>query len=363
MSPRSRTFSRTVPKGTMTRFGTTWGVGGTVMVDKSTCTDHTGIGDSDPFGVYSYEMSGGRINNGYYSWFGGHFVNYVADCMDTDANFPHLDVTNVGPSNVEAATIAAARTSPSAPYVDVLANALEIADIAQLIKSTGETLIQKIARNNLRLQFGILPIVRDLDKLMNFQDQAMRRVAVIQKLRDTGSYRKTVKIGHYESYANDSIVAQSADAFIHVPRRISQSYNVGAHCRWIPSVDLSHMKRDQMRALAEEAIVNYRVNLSALWEAMPWSWLIDWCGNIGLFLKANGNTVPATLSGVFVTRHTRTEHVTDGFSDPSSGNRTMEPIRVIRETKLRQPSFVAPAARWPFLSANQLGILASLLVK
>lgn len=363
MSPRTRTHSDSDPKGTDTRFGYTWGVGGTVLRELSTISDHTGPGDGDPLLINRWRSSGGHINNDYYSWYGAHFVDYIADVLDNDSNFPHLDVTNVGPTNVDAATQAAARTSPSAPIVDVAASLLELADVVQMIKTTGENLIGKIASTNLRLQFGMLPLVRDLEKLTEFQSHVARRMRTIRKLRETGSYRKTVNIGHYELYGQSNIYAQSSDALIIVAQRVKTHVAVRAHCRWIPSEDYSLMEADEMRALARRAVVNLNVNYSALWEAMPWSWMLDWCGNVGQFLKAHSNTIPATLSSVFVARHTVTEYDTDAFSDPSSGNRTMTPIRFFRETKSRTPSFVALTARWPFLRANQLGILASLSVK
>jgi hypothetical protein len=362
MAPRTRTETNTRPKGTRTRFGTTEGAGQMAWWAQRTCSDQIGPGDNAPLTVSKWEMSGGIINNDFYSYFGGWFQNYFADGM-SEANFPHLDVWSGGISNPEAATMAAARTSPSSAYVDAIANVLEIADIAQLIKNTGETLLKKAARSNLKVQFGMLPLVRDLDKLIAFQNQAMRRVQVIKKLRDTGSYRKTVDIGVYNGVANDFLVLQSADAFIRVARTIETVHGIRAHCRWKPSVDLSHMDNQAMHALARAAVVNLRVDYSALWEAMPWSWLIDWCGNVGTYLKSQRNIVPASLDSVTVMRHTKTKHRTDGYSDPSSGNRTMTPAFVTRETKSRATSFVSLTAHWPFLSANQMGILASLSVR
>lgn len=364
MTPRSRTFSEHTPRGMRTRFGSTVGGPNDILEClRSTCSDHTGPGDCADLTINKWAFEGGVIDNDFYSWFGGHFQSYVADVLVNDGAFPHLDMSSFGPSNVEAATSAAARTSPSAPIVDATANALEIFDIAQIIKSAGDTMLKRLARDNLRWQFGILPIVRDLSKLMKFAEHAERRAAVIQKLRDQKSYRRTVDIGAWEQMTSDTIVCQSADAFISVARTGRTRKGMRAHCRWIPSVDLSHLNSNGVRKLAEEAIVNYSVNLSALWEAMPWSWLFDWCGNVGQFLKAHNNTVPAVLHGVQIMTHTKTDWVTDSFSDPSSGNRTMSAIKFDREQKLRQQSFVAPAAHWPFLTANQMGLLASIALK
>jgi hypothetical protein len=362
MAPRTETQSSLRPKGTRTRFGSTVGAGQFVAWESATRSDQTGPGDNAPLTINKWTMSGGVINNDYYSYYGGWFQNYIADGL-SESNFPHIDVSSGGISNVAAATMAAARTSPSAAYVDATANALEVLDIAQLIKSSGEYLIQRLARNNLRYQFGIKPLIGDIVKLLNFNDQVQRRVRILEKLRESGTYRKTVDIVTYTGSSTSNLYFQSADALILLPVNRVTNHTIRAHCRWTPATSLRHMDNDTMLRLAQAAVVNRSIDFASLWEALPWSWLLDWCGNVGTFLKANRNTVPATLDGVSVMRHTRTVATFPGYSDPSSGNRKMTPGSVIRETKLRQTSFVSLTAQWPFLSANQMGILASLSVR
>jgi hypothetical protein len=365
MPPRNRFTNNVKPKGYRWRFGTPVG-GGLVEYERDSISDIAGeTADCQSLWIEKLKMSGGIINNDYYSFFAGTFIDYLADAAYMDSSFGHLNLDNYMyiPNNNEAATMGAARTSPSKAYVDVAANVLELADIAKLVYSSGKTLIQQLARNNLRYQFGIAPIVGDLVKLTKFQEQVDRRVRVLQKLRDTGTYRRTVTIGEYERYDTANFVAQSADAFIMVPKQVHTMHQIRVHCRWIPSVDMSGMSNPVMGALARQAVLNTSIDFAALWEAMPWSWFLDWCGTVGTFLKANRNTVPATLSGVSVMRHTRSIHTTPGFSSPPDGNRVMTPITAQRDTKLRQGGIVSPSAHWPFLSANQMGILASLAVK
>lgn len=114
-----------------------------------------------------------------------------------------------------------------------------------------------------------------------------------------------------------------------------------------------------MSVLIHRSLYGLTVDASTLWEALPWSWMIDWASSVGDYFKANRNIVPATLMGVHIMRHTKTVHECDAHI---SGTTTMEGIRVVKETKTRNPSFVAPAAHFPFLSGNQMGILASLAV-
>lgn len=363
MTGRSRTFSETIPRGTRSRFGTTVGTGQFIERERRTCTDVLGPTDCDPFNVDGWRYEGGVINNDYYSHFGGHFVDYVADVLVTPANFPHLSLPPGTISDIEVATSAAARTSPSRPYVDVPTALLELREAYQLVKDAGDSLIRQFGNANLKLQFGYAPIVSDLSKFVRFQEQVARRVRDIERLSGERGLRKTVSIGSYDVYGSGNIVCQSADAFINVPRNINTHVDIRCHTRWIPSISTLHlMPPKEMSALARQAVLGLTVDFSTVWNILPWSWMLDWCGNIGTFLVSQRNIIPATLSDVVVMRHTTTKHVTSGYSDPGSGNRKMTPIRFTRETKNRAKSFVAPVAHWPFLSANQMGIVASLAV-
>jgi len=102
------------------------------------------------------------------------------------------------------------------------------------------------------------------------------------------------------------------------------------------------------------------LDFATLWEAMPWSWLIDWGSNVGDYLKAHRNIVPAELQSVSLMEHSVTQaHI------PASvigGDLWISQIDVMKETKTRRKVIVAPTAHFPFLTGNQLGILASLAI-
>jgi hypothetical protein len=105
------------------------------------------------------------------------------------------------------------------------------------------------------------------------------------------------------------------------------------------------------------------IDFSTVWEALPWSWLIDWGTTVGDYLKAKRNIIPAVLQDVRIMRHVRSEwtwsrvvYATNPEGSMSSGFRVLE-------TKSRSPSTpVAPTAHFPFLSGKQVGILSSLAV-
>jgi hypothetical protein len=88
--------------------------------------------------------------------------------------------------------------------------------------------------------------------------------------------------------------------------------------------------------------------------------MIDWMSNISEFLVASRNIIPANLDGVFPMRHTKTFWECPGF-DYRPSWAACTPIQVIKETKTRTTSFVAPYADLGFLNGSQIGILAAIM--
>lgn len=298
------------------------------------------------------------------------FVNYLADDyrikIDGDG-FTHLSSLPGNLTDSQYATQAANRTNPSRPYVDVPVNVLQLGEVTHLIQRRGREIIREAGRENLRYQFGIAPLVGDLIKLCNFQDQVERRIQILEKLRGPRGYRRTIPLGKVASLeATDSSTAtvQSSDLLIQNVgwTRVTRQL-VGAHVRWEPSVSLMHLSPGGMRKVARRAVLGLTVDASTLWEVLPWSWLIDWGTTIGDYLMANRNIVGANLRLVNIMRHTRTVRTYQSKSGSSSGIPwTLTSFGATRETKSRVTASIAPTAHWPFLSANQVGILASLAV-
>jgi hypothetical protein len=326
----------------------------------SYCGDETGPMDNAPFTVTGWRADGGVINKPKGGYFSSSFDNYVADILENNANFPHLSVAGV-PSNTDAATQAASRTNPSRPYVDIPVSVLELGDVAMLLRDLGRNVYTRAASTNVMYQFGIAPLVGDVVKLWNFTDQVDRRVKEITRLAGPRGLRRTVSIGSYSAQQrNLAVFCQSNIATIRKDFDVNTVVDLRAHARWktsMPPQDL--LVPHTMRALARQAVLGLTVDFSTLWELIPWSWLIDWGSNVGTYLKASRNIIPAELSGaVRVMRHTRTRYSCSALE----GLTTMSPIIFDRWSKTRGLASVAPIAYLPFLDGRQMGIVASLSV-
>lgn len=363
MAQRNRLILGDRPKGWRTRFGSSEG-GGNVLNYRAACEDFTGPGDCDPFTVDKVTVEGGVIRNPFYSYFGPYFEDYVADMLGNPNNLAnHATIAEV-PSNFAAATTAAARTNPSRPYVDLPAAVFELRDLFTLAKNfdypKGRSL-NAVADANLRLQFGFIPLLSDITKVMTFADHIDGRMAEITRLVSQKGLRRTKNIGSYSTSWEWDDVPQSADSFILTRFKGSTKVELRVHCRWLPAPEFSLLKdTNDLRRAVKKALLGLTIDKSNLWQVLPWSWLIDWGSNVSEYFAAQRNIIPATLSGVHVMRHSVTEWSCNEYHEGAPKNLTMSPIHVVRDTKTRQASSVAPVAQMPFLSGNQVGILGSL---
>jgi hypothetical protein len=363
MAPRNRSIVFSANKGTGGRFGATWG-GHVATVGGAHCADQTGPGDCAPFTVHRVNLEGGRFNQGVEgSYWSPWFKDYLADVFDDLDTFYHLDGLDGDLPDGEYAARAAARTNPSRPYIDVPIAVLELKDLIPLIRDRGREYfrgnrVNQAAQANLFYQFAIRPMVNDLVNTLGLQTSVDKRVQEIKRLKSKNGLRRTVGLGSYSKTDTVNLVYQSVGTYMVGTFSVKTMVGVRGHCRWLPDVESDHLLTpESMRALARRAVLGLTVDASTVWELIPWSWLVDWCTNFGDFLSANRNIIPAVLSGVHIMRHTRTEWTMQGgaFDDI-----VIDGVRLMRESKSRNPSFVSPVAHFPFLNGTQVGILASL---
>nr|QDH90525.1 MAG: hypothetical protein H1BulkLitter5855_000003 [Leviviridae sp.] len=362
MAQRDRTRSTTINGGKR------WQSGALVTPvnitnSSETFTDFTDPGDCRPINGASWRFSGGLVDYPL-SVTGTGFESYVCDMLRSTVAGPHIGNVQGVPGDIAAATSAAARTNPSRPYVDVPVEVLQIGEIFKLIQKRGASLIKELGRENLRYQFGIKPVVDDVFKMFHFHEQADRRVQEIKRLQTQKGLRKTVVAGQ-SSLASDVLWTQQSNGlFLSTRARGNTVFTKKVHCRWLPIGDLSKMYTPaQMSALIQRCVLGLTVDFSTVWELIPWSWLIDWGTNVGTFLQASRNIIPAQLTTCVVMLHTRTEWSSPGLTGVSNNNRyKLQPIQIIREGKTRTSVSPSVTAQFPFLSGNQLGILASLAV-
>jgi len=313
-----------------------------------------------PLEILNYEEKGGLLNKD--GTQGNHsvFQNYVP-AVYTWGNFPHHSDGSMpgNPSDTQVAVNAASRTNPSRPYVDVPNLVFELGDIAQLLKDSGKNLLKKGAHYNLSYQFGIAPIVSDFVKLLNFAEMLQKRMEEIKRLTSDRGLRRTTEHGTYSASGVYTKTLQSQGVFRSGAFFANTKQVVRAHCRWLPSITFQHLAAKDVEWLVKRAMHGLEFNLHTVWESLPWTWMIDYFSSVGQYLKTKRNIIPCYLDGVAVMRHTTTQYEFAGYKEADF---EFDRSTVLRESKSRKRVVVAAEAHVPFLTANQLGILASLLI-
>lgn len=330
-----------------------------------TCKDFPEIpGDNQGFEVSRYEYKGGRINRK--SIDGSPWArNYTCTWVQQLDSYGRSHLTTNSLPNGSYATTLMARTNPSKPLVDVTNIIGELPKLPSLFYVTGRNFLQRQANDHLRREFGVKPLVDDAMKIFfQFPKAIEARMKTIRDLIDGGS-RKTIDLGRFT--AQESIwggnfhsgIPAGIEGYLHK----TTTETIRGHVRYAWDGFTPFPESDQaIYALAKQAVLGLRVDITTAWELMPWSWFIDWYSNIGTWLSANRNILPVHVSTLSIMRHTstRVRSTAHGFW---SGSGSFEPIDVVYETKSRELASPSFSAKQAALTDRQLGILTALAFK
>lgn len=257
-----------------------------------------------------------------------------------------------------------ARSNPSRPVADLPVFFSELRELPQLVWKAGGGIPKGAARANLAFEFGWEPIVRDLKALLDFQSHVSKRTHELSRLYQTGGQKSQGEMGS-GSYRN-APVFQGVTGSTFPSQLWYTSYGAirrWGSVSWVPDEDVSLgiPPVNELRRRAMIAVLGATVDLSTVWNALPWTWFIDWFSDVGSFLSSRRNVVGYVPGQCYQMTHsyrgTQSEHRNVG------SGLTFLPGYYVAETKLRQ--VVVPgvlSAQAGFLSGRQIGILASLYV-
>lgn len=349
----------------------------TTHIDVEQCTDVIGDFGNDHTFYHRKRDTVSALKNGTIG--NDTIINHPCTAIAHTPSLPAWDATSY-------ATTAMARTNPSRPHVQLPVFIFELRDIPKMLKQAGRLYhdaadaVKKAAGSKraqakgagkylgghyLSYQFGWKPFLSDLRKIVAFQSTVERRLQEINRLTSKNGLKRRVQLNQEyasESYPNETISSVAGRVrgtpFSEISRK------TWATLRWVPndnSIPESQIARANLLKLYVFGLHWSQMSLN-LWEALPWSWLADWCANVGEYLQARNNTLAMLSGNVNVMRETK-QHTQWAVTEKPSGI-TLTPIvpTVNSLTKERFLSTGGLTASLPILTGRQMAILGSLAI-
>ncbi|UJQ85477.1 MAG: putative maturation protein [Alehxovirus allofundivivens] len=254
-----------------------------------------------------------------------------------------------------------ARVSPGAHQVETLENLVDIKDLPKLVKLAGDTILKRGAGAYLTWQFGWKPLISDVKKLLDFSARVDKKVRELHALYDNGGvHRRRTIDKDTVSATSTALVQSSGSASITVKTNRFTQRTRWATTRFVPTT-LPPKDETEYRRRAIQIVYGLDLAPATIWEALPWSWMVDWFTNVGDYLVAYNNVCPVKATPPCLMTYTRTDASvvrTDTYSNVTGGTAT-----AVTETKLRSVQTPTLTASIPFLTGRQLSILGALFIQ
>jgi hypothetical protein len=264
---------------------------------------------------------------------------------------------------------AMAAASPYRAKVSVPLFLFELREFPDMLRQIGRVLTRKynaadVAGGYLAYSFGWAPLVKDLMSLFDLTKAIEDRKAYFRRLesgthvvRNFGTTQvRTTSL--YNTFLPALVTSKNAIGK-HVGR-LEETQKVWATLNAKLREPL-HMSAADLHSLSRNQILGLRFNPADFWEAIPWSWLIDYFLNIGDMLESSRAQVGLKFSRINVmctqkiVVHTESTNVYSGL--------TVKPGFVYRTRKSRYPYLDSRniLSRQPFFTGHMDAILSSLV--
>lgn len=262
---------------------------------------------------------------------------------------------------------ALASINPFTPQVDLPLFLFELREFPRMLRDLGRVLAGKakaadLPGGYLAYQFGWRPLISDLGSLLNFAESVSKAGRTLQNAADggrvshsLGSKSSSVPIGTYD-------MAQGTDG-VYSLYRVQQD-TVKAWCT--ARVHLTEplpVQSDDRQMLYFRTAFGLNLRPAMLWDAIPWTWLIDYFTNIGDLMEARAGYGSWRFTDLFVmVKSTRTIKVSGTANQVRSLTYTDGELSSVRKERSYVGSNPNVGLGFsPLITGYQAGILGSLL--
>lgn len=343
------------------------------------CVDVIGLPNQDhPLTITERDNRGFRSLTGHLDQGGGSYVTYDNWLPSgSKVNVSHLS-TSIPTVGARALTLRA-RTNPSRETVSIPNFIHELKDLPGMyrdimhIKTHLKTFkrlpegAKTLANYHLSVQMGWLPLISDLRKMMHFQSAVDKRTEELTKLYSSRGLKRRLNLYSEVQSSQTNITSESSLGLFFTVRKytVTRQRSWGT-IRWIPTAIPKDLRRPDLARHARKLVFGLHhngVDAYQAWNAIPWTWMIDWFANFDDFLEAHRNDIPAAPEGpsniMTLTETYETWQRTDGLTQAFQGS---DGVRILR-TKEREQSSGSLSVTLPFLNGRQWSVLGALALQ
>jgi hypothetical protein len=346
-------------------------IGGPFNVVKQSAEFHTSYGRSHLFNFYS-DSPDGPFAPALYHY---RYPQYFRDPVASRRGIPAANQSTG--SQLEAwGTIGISRTLPTKSHADF---GTFIGELREGIPSAigfagrGDSISKKLASENLNYQFGLKPIVNDVQEFANVVRNSEK---LLEQYRANAGKRLKRSVTLVDEHKIEVLDRWTGSAAMPIPAMTSTAYNGGTPTTylereskkriWFEGCYTYFIPSDSVTRRIREAdkLLGTTPDLAMLWNLTPWSWAVDWATNMGSIAEnmsafLNDGLVlhyGYVMEEIYVSHRYNTTIRYKSYPDVSS-------MTAIYSVEARQRAEATPygfGVTWDGFSAKQLSILASL---
>lgn len=301
------------------------------------------------------------------------YLNYPFTPVMNSVSTAHL----VEPSDWY--TTAVARSNPSRPVVTPLTLIQDFKELPGQVRHIGDLLnkpakslgAKDLANQHLALQFGWLPLVDDLTKLLDLQSHILQRMRELNRLYSSTGLRRRIQLmddTQSGKYFERQVV--NTNCRLDVTHDIEVKRRVWATIHWRPTTPPPSVHQDfSMNKLATQVVSGLTPEglTKGAWDLVPWTWMINWFVNVGDFLLVNSNTVPAEHSSACLMNEVVVTcspgPVIPGGNSLDKSDVTLGGAYTYTSKRRSLSGGVVPGFKIPFIGVFRLSILTALFVQ
>lgn len=292
--------------------------------------------------------------------------NYSDFSLDIGGTVPTMIKPSISylPSANELAIKARANANPNKPVVDLPLFLWELRELPDLLRYIGslEARLQRgrtlprAAEGYLSYRFGWDPLLSDLASLL----------ALKKATENVAHYFEQIRRGHRlkrNLYTFSDEIHAAPYYYKQIDSTCLRRTKIQVRCWYtakISSDESYWVGRDINETAFYSALGLNGLRLATVWNALPWTWLIDYFHSLGDFVSAHSGVIPFKMTNLCIMRNLQSTTTMSWIG----GIHPADPHLSHYELKKRDPSSYSgfPGFKFRILQPSQIAILGSLIL-